>query len=591
MNQLRKLSYFFLISLFLFSACKNDDSPALDDPIIMEDDTVLPPPPTASYVNGSISGTVIDKAGNALADVNIVSNNNTTTTDQNGVFAFKDIQLNSFGALVTAEKDGYYYNAKVIRPEKDKMAFTKIMLLEKTLSGTVNTNSGGKVMTNGDASVDLPANGIKNADGTTYTGNVNVYATWLDPTSEDLFLEMPGDLRATDINNSQVQLRTFGMIGVELEGDGGEPLNLADGQTATIELPVPNELLADAPATIPLWHFDEATGYWVEEGEATLQGNKYIGTVKHFSFWNCDIPGDFIDLSGTVISEAGGVGGLLVEVSVGTNGASGYGYTNEDGFFNGYVPGNQALSIKVYDDCGVEIYSAEIGPFTMDTELDNIVVNPAYEFVTFSGTLNCNGAGVSNGYVKIDFGANQSIIPVDSDGNFSANLSVCSATEVSVTGYDLNELQQSTALSYTIDGLTELELGSLNVCEIAFDEYFITTVNGSTFTATELETFADTIGISEMFMLASSPTAEIFFHADYLGLNIPSEIIVFDGSFINNTQDIHVSDSGVGALILTFTAYDPNPGGVIQGTLNGQVLNVDTGNMVPMTAEFKFIVD
>jgi len=188
MNQLKKLPYLLLITLFFFGACKNDDS-SMDDPFIVEDDIVIPPPPV-SFLNGSITGTVIDKAGNALENVNIVSNNNTTSTDQNGVFTFKDIQLNEYGALVTAEKDGYYYNAKVIRPEKDKMTFTKIMLIEKELSGTVSATSGGKISTNGEASVDLPANGFKSEDGNAYTGNVNVYATWLDPTSEDLFLEM-----------------------------------------------------------------------------------------------------------------------------------------------------------------------------------------------------------------------------------------------------------------------------------------------------------------------------------------------------------------------------------------------------------------
>jgi len=593
MNQLRKLSYLFLINLFVFGACKNDDSTSMDDPIIIEDDMVFPPPPPASYLNGSITGTVVDKAGNALEDVTIISNNNTTETDQNGVFTFKDIQINKFGALVTAEKDGYYYNAKVIRPEEDKMSFTKIMLLEKVLSGTVNSSSGGKIMTNGDASVDLPADGIKTADGSLYTGEVNVYATWLDPTSEDLFLEMPGDLRAIDGSDAQVQLMTYGMIGVELESSTGEALNLADGQTATIELPVPSELLADAPATIPLWHFDEAMGYWIEEGEATLEGDRYVGTVEHFSFWNCDVPGNFIDLSGTVISEAGGVGGLLVEVSVNGNGASGYGYTNEDGFFSGYVPGDQALTITVYDDCGAEIYTAEIGPFSADTQLDNIVINPSYSFVTFSGTMNCNGDAVSNGYVRINFGSQQSIIPVNSDGSFSANLSVCSATSVEVVGFDLDELQQSVAANYSIDGLTELDLGALNVCQVELDEYFIVTIDGSnTFTLTDPQVLTDSIGISETVFIAESLNSNVICFANFLGLDIPSEVIIFDGQFSNSTQSYSVSaQSSAGDFNLIFSVFENYSGGIFQGTIDGVALDNNTGDTVTISGSFKLIVD
>ena len=48
------------------------------------------------------------------------------------------------------------------------------------------------------------------------------------------------------------------------------------------------------PATFPLYHLNETTGRWTQEGTATLQtdpatGAKYYeGTVSHFSTWNAD---------------------------------------------------------------------------------------------------------------------------------------------------------------------------------------------------------------------------------------------------------------------------------------------------------------
>ena len=47
--------------------------------------------------------------------------------------------------------------------------------------------------------------------------------------------------------------------------------------------------MSTAPATIPLWSFNETTGIWQEEGSATKVRNAYVGNVSHFSWWNCDL--------------------------------------------------------------------------------------------------------------------------------------------------------------------------------------------------------------------------------------------------------------------------------------------------------------
>ena len=57
--------------------------------------------------------------------------------------------------------------------------------------------------------------------------------------------------------------------------------------------------------TIPLWSFNEATGKWVEEGEARLENGVYVGTVTHFSWVNLDYPAEQAVLKGSVIDEAG----------------------------------------------------------------------------------------------------------------------------------------------------------------------------------------------------------------------------------------------------------------------------------------------
>ena len=116
-------------------------------------------------------------------------------------------------------------------------------------------------------------------------------------------MQMPGMLYAENENGAERMLQTLGMLAVELRGSGGEDLNLAEGSTSEIKVPVDASLMSIAPNTIPLWYFDEVNGYWKEEGQATLQGNMYVGTVSHFSFWNCDIPTEAITLCVTATNE------------------------------------------------------------------------------------------------------------------------------------------------------------------------------------------------------------------------------------------------------------------------------------------------
>ena len=104
---------------------------------------------------------------------------------------------------------------------------------------------------------------------------------------------------ANNKDGKRVLLSSYGMMAVELESSAGEKLQIKSGSTATLSLQFLLQLESSAPATIPLWYVDESTGLWKEEGTATKQGNNYIGTVKHFTYWNCDIQVQTVMLTGT----------------------------------------------------------------------------------------------------------------------------------------------------------------------------------------------------------------------------------------------------------------------------------------------------
>ncbi len=101
---------------------------------------------------------------------------------------------------------------------------------------------------------------------------------------------MPGDLRGIGSDGYETALQSFGMMDVEMEDAAGNKLQLAPGQQALLTFTIPDSLQSIAPATIPLWYFNDTTGRWIEQGSAMRQGNTYVGQVGHFTYWNCDAP-------------------------------------------------------------------------------------------------------------------------------------------------------------------------------------------------------------------------------------------------------------------------------------------------------------
>jgi hypothetical protein len=164
---------------------------------------------------------------------------------------------------------------------------------------------GAAVMANSPAQVVLPANAVQRADGTQPTGNIKVAMTPINPAAD--LATMPGEL--TTVNaGATVPIESYGALGVQLRDAAGVALNLRAGQSATIRIPIASRDTAP-PATIPLFHFDTASGQWVQEGTAAIGGtapNRYYqGTVTHFSTWNADRVMDTVRYTGCVVNAAG----------------------------------------------------------------------------------------------------------------------------------------------------------------------------------------------------------------------------------------------------------------------------------------------
>jgi len=471
-----RLSKLLIVLLFILTSCQKDDSISNDD---NQNENI--PDTFSEYFGNEISrdflGSVIDKDHNPIEGVSISIGNETAVTDSNGVFIIRNATVNERFGYIKAEKAGYIHGSRSVVPSNGTNKVT-IMLLEETVVGTVSSGSSDTVIADDGSSVSFDGNFVKE-DGTAYTGSVNVIMHHLDPTDEDMEDQMPGMLYAENEDGAERMLQTLGMLAVELRGSGGEDLNLAEGSTSEIKIPVDATLLGSAPATIPLWYFDEATGYWKEEGEATLQGNMYVGTVSHFSFWNCDIPAEAVTLCLTVVDEDDKeLNNLYVTLTSETYGTTS-GNTNELGQVCGLVPSNETLILDIYSYaiCGNTLLHTEtIGPFTSDTITTIIVPDiPEFNEETVTGIFkDCDGDLITNGYVKISYG-NQIFTDIVTDGSFESNLLVCSQNNTfSIFGYDYMNYQTTGNINFTFDSPI-IDVGSLSACNsvIEFIEYAI----------------------------------------------------------------------------------------------------------------------
>lgn len=140
--------------------------------------------------------------------------------------------------------------------------------------------------------ISLPANSLVDADGNPWTGLVRASVATLNPERRSI----PGDYQAIDANGERMELLSFGAFYAEFTDLNGRPLQLRQGATAEIATPLTPLQRNVAGGSIAQWSYDEETGFWREEGKASLQptsdGMRYVGTIEHFSTINMDVAGN-----------------------------------------------------------------------------------------------------------------------------------------------------------------------------------------------------------------------------------------------------------------------------------------------------------
>lgn len=427
---------------FLWWSCKKDDSNSA-------------PVPGPSTEQTTITGKVSDAAGIPLSGVSITVGGKSVSSSANGTFTITEIDASSGRIIVKGSKTGFFEGTRGLIPVKNGITKLELIMPAATADFNGNTSLDGNFLTNG-TGIEIPANSL------TGNGTFQAAIEHISPDNPDFERMIPGgDLMATDAAGSDRQLYSYGMLMVKLTDASGNEINLASGKTATIRMKIAASQLASAPASIPLWHFDEATARWKEEGSATRQGDQYVGTVSHFSSWNCDAPGGRSVIKG-IVKDCHGNPLEGVRVRTGQKSV----FTNASGQYETFVPAQTAFDVAVdYPELGLSSASVAVSPIAdgaTQTVADISVACPS----GLSVILNCSGGNPLFTSYNISWGqgAGQSVYGTISGNGPKTILIPSNGLNANYTFQ--NALSgQTVSGSFTLPSQTDtIDKGTFNLC-------------------------------------------------------------------------------------------------------------------------------
>jgi hypothetical protein len=519
----------------------------------------------------TLQGNVVDENGQAANGVAIKVGEKSATTDARGYFRVVNASVIEKNVLVTAEKPGYFkaYRSFIAT---DGVNQVMIKLTRKDLSGQINSSTGGDVTLSNGSKVSLPANGIVTLSGGTYSGMVNVYAAYIDPTSKDISQTVPGSLMGDNKDGKKVSLISYGMLAVQLESSAGEKLQIAQGNVATLTFFIPPSIQSSAPASISLWYIDEQTGIWKEEGTATNSGNNYIGRVSHFSYWNCDIGGPSISLSVTLQSPTGSLLAYTqIQIQLKDTGSSYcHGVTDSLGQVTGLVPANKSLLMEVFAyPCYDAVYSTTIGPFNSNTDLGLVTVTSSSISKISGKLLDCSGSPAANGYAIINFNNIVRYARGDNTGNFASDILVCpgGSSSCQIIGVDNAAKQQGNVVNVNITG-PETNVGNVSACGTSTEQYINYTFDAKDYSLTSNVSDSmfgntyDSAGSFKTIIMATHNTDYIYFEFSHDNSAGTFPLIRLGVQNLRESSIVILQPSTI-----TLTKNPQNPGEFYEGTL------------------------
>ncbi len=391
---MKKILFLFLFILAI-NSCKKDEGD-----IVSPGNEYTPKILTETYGTAKLVGFVKDKAGNPLAGVTVFFGEEKALTGSDGGYQLNTLSAGS-NKRIWFQKSGYASTQKLanIKEELPNRIDASLFPIDKT----EKMNSNGGKIEGKDFSVEIKPGGFVYSDGRSVEEDVFAEVTAF-LTSEDEFLDaFPGEFRGTRENGTETAIESFGFIDVVLKVKSGEPVQLADGVTAIIKIKAPQ----NSPVSIPMWHYDEDKGKWIEEGVGKLDNGLYTAEVSHFTKWNWDRPYEETSkIVGRVVDNAGNPieGASVVQKGI-TYKFQNSAKTDENGEFELLTPESNKSEIEAkFEFYGSTIINYttspnmgqvnDIGDITIDVTIENVIppfISSEILYITITETTKIRG--------------------------------------------------------------------------------------------------------------------------------------------------------------------------------------------------------
>jgi len=202
--------------------------------------------------------------------------------------------------VVTVTKTGFAEQVRVITlsASATRATLSTLLVAREPAQPIAAIENGGSANGKHGVKVTFPAGALVNANGQAASGAIDMLMTPLDTSISDVGA-FPGLFEGTAPGTARAPIVSLGTSEL-VPQQNGQKLQLANGKSATIELPIYATTLFDGTPvkvgdSVPLWSLNTSTGVWQQEGQGTViaqpaspSGFALRATVTHFSWWNTD---------------------------------------------------------------------------------------------------------------------------------------------------------------------------------------------------------------------------------------------------------------------------------------------------------------